>query len=487
MPDRPSEARGFASLEAGELTLSDRELLARIGWLITLRWLAAVGIVAGGSAALFFLRGSDALPAAYGVAGLGFAVALYNLLLLLSWRRYRPTRAGLDRGPAAHFAHLQIGLDLAALTGFVALTGGYASPFLCYYVLHMVLASILLSPRAAYVWATVSGAQGTLLILLSGPPESFRFVPEGVSVSGLKLLMGGGLVCLLYASVYLATSIVSRLRARQEEAQQLLQEVRTQTALLEDAYEKLQATQRMQTAYMRRVSHELRSPLAAISSSLEVVREGYAGTVPDAAREMVGRAYERISQLLRMVDDLLALSRAHAGKPREQLERVSVASVVEEVVGLLTERAEKRHIELRDETVDDLPAVLADREEVVQLVTNLAANAIKYSEERTRVTLSAAVEDGTMVLSVADQGIGIAEEDLPHVFEEFYRSRTGRQHAAVGTGLGLSIVATIVRQLGGEVSVESKVGVGSTFRVRLPIDGPTVLPPQRTAEPRGSS
>jgi signal transduction histidine kinase len=471
--DRPAERRDVAGTALVELTLAERELLARVQWLISLRWLAAPGLVGGGAAALYFLRGPvEARSSLLAVAGLGAFVGLYNLLLLLSWRRYRPGRDGLERGRAALFAHLQIGLDLAALMAFVALTGGYASPFLAYYVLHMVLASILLSPRAAYLWALVGTVQGGILILLTGPPESFRFAPEGISVSGLKLLLCGGFACLLHVSVYLATSIVTRLRSRQEEAQQLLVEVRTQAALLTDAYERLQATQHMQTAYMRRVSHELRSPLAAITTSLEVVRDGYAGPVPEAAAEMVARAHERIAQLLRMVEDLLALSRAHAGKPREYLERVSVPAVVEEVLRLQAERAEKRRIELRDATPADLPAVLADREEMVQLITNLTANAIKYSCDGTRVSVSACVEDGFVVIRVADQGIGIPAEDLPHIFEEFYRSRLGRQHAAIGTGLGLSIVRTIARQLGGEVTAESEVGVGTTFAVRLPIDGP---------------
>ncbi len=484
MPGPPAEAREAAGEPRAEPTLAERELAERVAWMVSLRWLAAAGLVAGGVAALYFLHGpSDLRRLLPAVVGLGALVALYNACLLAAWRRPRPGHEGLEHPRAVAFAHLQIALDLAALTGFVALTGGYASPFLGLYVLHMVLASILLSQRAAYGWAAAGTVLGAGLILLSGPPETFRFAPEGVSVAGFKLLLVGGFASLLHASVYLAASIVARLRARQEEAQQLLLEVRRQTALLADAYERLQATQHMQTAYMRRVSHELRSPLAAITTSLEVVRDGYAGPVPDAAREAVSRAHERIAQLLRMVDDLLALSRAHAGAAREQLERVSMAVVVEEVLRLLAERAERRRIGLVNETSSDLPAILADREEMVQLVTNLTANAIKYSHEGTTVRVGLAAEGRSLVLHVRDEGIGIPPEDLPHIFEEFFRSKRGRLHAAVGTGLGLSIVRTIAEHHGGEVSVASTLGAGTTFSVRLPVDGPAVPGADRPGRP----
>lgn len=456
-----------------ELTISDQELLARVEWLIGLRWLAAPAIAVGGSLAVVLLEGWHAAGRLDSPWAFGALVAAYNALLWWGWRRVRTVRLEPDPTRLARLvAHAQIGLDLAVLTAFVARTGGYASPFLGYYVLHTVLASILLSRRAACAWAAVSAGLGLAIVASTGPPGSFGFGPEGLEVGRLPLLLGAGFAMLQFVAVHLATSVVATLRERQHAEQRLLTGIRNQAARLHQANERLEAAQVMQTAYMRRVSHELRSPLAAITTSLEAVREGYAGDISDGARGMVTRSQSRIEQLLRMVNDLLALSRASAGRPKEFLERVSLDAVVEEVLDLLRDRAEGRSIALETDMPHGLPPVLADREGMVQLVTNLTANAIKYSKDGTRVRVAAKAEDGMVVLRVEDQGIGIAEEDLPRLFEEFFRSQNGKAHATVGTGLGLAIVRAIVEQHGGAIEVASQLEVGTTFTARLPVDGP---------------
>jgi signal transduction histidine kinase len=223
---------------------------------------------------------------------------------------------------------------------------------------------------------------------------------------------------------------------------------------------------------MRRVSHELRSPLSAISSSLQVVVEGYVGVVPERAAEIVLRARERVEEMLRLVNDLLALTRARTAKPREYLEPVSLPVVAGEVLQLLTERAEQKGIRIVNAVPAELPAILADREGIVQLVTNLTANAVKYTDQGGRVTVSGYQDGQWLAVSVSDTGIGIQPDDIPHLFEEFYRTKRGREFQSVGTGLGLAITKAILDQHEGRISVESEPGVGTMFLVLLPIEGP---------------
>jgi signal transduction histidine kinase len=450
---------------------AERELVARIQWLMHLRWAAAASVIVFGAFVVHLYRTEHKVAYFLGILGLASAIAAYNALFTHYWRKM--LESGHPPRTRAHlFANLQIGVDLLALTAYALLTGGPASPVLSHFVFHVIFASILLSTRAAYAWATVATGLGTLVIFLGAAPGQLAIVPEGILLGRFPLMVFAGFVALVYLSAYLATHIVQRLRQHEAEARRFLSQLQAKADELSQANQNLQSAQMMQTAYMRRVSHELRSPLSAISNSLQVVGEGYAGDLPDRAEQIVGRAHGRIEDLLRMVNDLLALSRARSTRPREYLEPISLSAVTAEVCELLGERAELKGVTLINEMPPELPNVLGDREEIVQLVTNLTANAIKYTEEQGTVNIRGREEAGQVVVEVADTGIGIDEDELPNLFQEFYRTKRGRDYQAVGTGLGLAITRAIVDQHGGTIEVASKVGEGSTFTVRLPQGGP---------------
>jgi len=237
----------------------------------------------------------------------------------------------------------------------------------------------------------------------------------------------------------------------------------------EQAYARLREIEQMKSQYMRKVSHELRSPLAAIQSTLTVVLEGLAGDVPAKAKDMVARAEGKAGGLLRVTNDLLALSRAREGKLAEQLRPVNLGDAATKVAGLLSARATEGGVQLDVEIGNNLPAIQADPEAAEQLFTNLVGNGIKYTPRDGRVRVSVGRADDVVEIVVSDTGIGIPPEDLDKVFSEFYRCENARQFTAEGTGLGMSIVKAIVEGMGGEVSVDSAVGAGATFRVRVPV------------------
>jgi signal transduction histidine kinase len=151
------------------------------------------------------------------------------------------------------------------------------------------------------------------------------------------------------------------------------------------------------------------------------------------------------------------------------MREISLQKAVSEVVGSLRPRAEKEGITLTAEVPRDLPAVLGDPESMEQLITNLVANAVKYTPKDGQVSIGAALEGNHIVLRVADTGIGIQSEDLQHVFDEFYRGENARRFAEEGTGLGLSIVKSIADMQKAKISIQTEVGRGTTFEVALPL------------------
>lgn len=235
---------------------------------------------------------------------------------------------------------------------------------------------------------------------------------------------------------------------------------------LSRAKEELERLDRMKSAFMLTVAHELRAPVAALQGYLRLILDGYGD--PEKQREMLARADKRASELLTLIDDLMTLAHVRNAAPTEARAPVQVHEILAEVVDLLRVDAEKKSISL-SVLVGAEPTVLAARDHIRQLWTNLVSNAIRYTPEGGVVSVSLTVDNGTVVGAVEDTGIGIAEDDLPKIFDEFYRTRTAKEMVNRGTGLGLAIVKRIVETYGGSIGVESEPGKGSRFEFRLPL------------------
>ena len=230
----------------------------------------------------------------------------------------------------------------------------------------------------------------------------------------------------------------------------------------------LRRLETMRRDFVANVSHELRTPIAAVRSAAETVRGAAASDAEATAHflDMIDRNAERLQ---RLVEDLLDLSRIESREFKLTLEPVPVGPAVERASQLFRDRAVARWVKLLTDAPPDLPSARADRRALEQVLTNLVDNATKYCTEGATVTVRA-TRDGSMLrIAVTDTGPGIEERHLPRLFERFYRVDAGRSRELGGTGLGLSIVKHLVDAMGGVVSVESTVGVGSTFTVSLPV------------------
>ncbi len=231
----------------------------------------------------------------------------------------------------------------------------------------------------------------------------------------------------------------------------------------------LKELDRLKNQFVSLVSHELRAPVAAIEGYLEVVLTNAAGDDPEQKRQMLERAKERASGLLTLIRDLLDVSRIEARSGNRRLERVSLGEVLRSTVEFLGPQAKESGLRVEAAIPDSLPPVNADREELDRLFTNLVSNAIKYNRPNGTIRVEAVADGGYVRASVTDTGIGIPEEAIPHLFEEFYRVNSPQTRRITGTGLGLSIVRKIAEAHHGWVEVKSKEGEGSVFTVHLPI------------------
>jgi PAS domain S-box-containing protein len=230
----------------------------------------------------------------------------------------------------------------------------------------------------------------------------------------------------------------------------------------------LKELDKMKSEFIAMVAHELRAPIAAVEQQLTVILNKMAGDVTQKQEQLLSRAKERTKGLLTLIKDLLDLSKIEAGKMVQYKEPISLQEVIQKVVDLMRAEADAKKLDLQFSTSLQIPLIQADRNSMEGIFTNLISNAIKYTPEGGKVWVTLREEDGFVRASVSDTGIGIKQEDLPRIFDKFYRVKTVETRQIVGTGLGLSIVKSIVDAHLGSISVESEEGGGTTFTVLLP-------------------
>ena len=229
----------------------------------------------------------------------------------------------------------------------------------------------------------------------------------------------------------------------------------------------LKRLERVRREFVANVSHELRTPLTAIKGYAETLRDGGLRH-PETAAEFVRIIHRHAERLRALIEDLLDLAAVEQGEARLKPAPVRMRDVVAPVEALIRPAAEARHQTLALEVPDDLPAVLADRDRLAQVLINLLDNAVKFTPEGGRIALSARGVDGRVILAVSDNGVGIPASDLPRIFERFYRVGRSRDRREGGTGLGLAIAKHLTQAMHGTIEVESAPGTGTTFRVSLP-------------------
>ena len=235
--------------------------------------------------------------------------------------------------------------------------------------------------------------------------------------------------------------------------------------LLADDRTEVTRTEEVRNDFVANVSHELKTPVGAISLLAEALESS--ADDPEAVRRFARRTHKESARLAALVQDIIELSRLQGSNVAKQGRAVDINTVVTEAVDRSQLPAESKNIDL---VVGGHPdaMVYGDQDQLVTALRNLIDNAIRYSPENTRVGVGIRARDGLVAVSVTDQGEGLSPEDQERVFERFYRVDAARSRHTGGTGLGLSIVKHVVANHGGEVTLWSQPGQGSTFTIRLP-------------------
>jgi len=462
--------------EGGEHEHHPEEAAFRM-WLrvfITVRWITILGILAATLVATRIFDVDFHAAPAYGVCAF---VALFNLVLLFQARRLGKMHTRLSIHRAKTYGTIHLLLDLAAFAVLLHFTGGIENPFIFYFVLHIIGASIILHYTSVYLLATSVIVMVSLLVGLEyagviphvnlagfADPGLYR---EGGYVLAVLVVLGSA----LFAATYMATSVVGELRKRQREVMQLSQRLLgKRTRELEQASQEIAELEEARNRFLHFLGvtvHDLKAPLTAIQSYFWVMLGGFAGTLTEKQRGMLERSSQRIKELLTLISDLLDIPRIETGQIIQEMTDVSLKQVIETSVGDMRDLAKQKKLKLKVEMPRSLPQIRGSAPRLQQVMTNLLNNAINYTPKGT-VTVRVSQGDKEIQIEVMDTGIGIPAEDLPHICEDFFRASNVE---IKGTGLGLSIAKRIVETHGGRIWVESpcpETGKGSKFSFTLP-------------------
>ena len=439
------------------------ELVERIGWLIRVRWLAAIGV---SSTVLLATTLFDLLVDRNLLLLISFSIILCNTVyyFYFKWLLKRKDLPAWHRR-VAFLANMQISVDLVILIILIHASGGAENPFFFYFIFHMIIASILLSTTASYLQATLAVLLFNLMLLFEGlgllpHHRLFPFFDEAVYSHPVFLLgLSSVFTSTIYLSVYMATSITRRLRMREEELIQLKDSI-------EETNRELRELHDYRGRFILKLEHELKAPLAAIESLIVVILTSFTETLAPKVKDLLSRAEKRSHVLLEMIRELLELSRIQTADYRFDLKPLDLESMLNRLLGILRSQAEDKSLSLELNLPGSLPQVLGDKKAIEQVLMNLLSNSLKYTESG-GVSVRVVHGDGFVKVAVADTGIGMSEEELQMIFEEFYRGEKAKEKYE-GTGLGLSIVKEIVEGHGGRIEVESTPGKGSQFMVWLP-------------------
>ncbi|WP_449244163.1 response regulator [Desulfobacca acetoxidans] len=224
----------------------------------------------------------------------------------------------------------------------------------------------------------------------------------------------------------------------------------------------------MKNEFVQMVSHELRAPLSAIKMQHTVILDGLAGDLTEKQRELLVRAHAKIQGLLDLINELLNVARMEAGHCQLEQVPLSLGGVLTDLVELLQTKAANQKIVLQLITPPNLPLIQADRRSMEEVFMNLLCNAINYSPNGGDVKISAVSHCEYLEVLVSDTGVGLEPEEIPKIFDKFYRAKHPQTRQVIGTGLGLAIVKNLIEAHRGSIQVESQPGVGTTFRVLLP-------------------
>lgn len=440
-----------------DLVLTHSLLLGeRLYLFARLRFLAAAGILVGAVFATYVVGivGLN-LPA---LCGSALFLAAYNVAVFLTVRPFRHVGDGTDKQRRLILiAYLSVTLDYLVLTCAIWLVGGVQSPFVAFYLLHAILASVLLSRAEAYGHAGLGYLFLCALVLgeWSGvlPRQNIGgAIPAGGSLDGrlvLTILFVYGLLTVVNTA--LTTGIVKLLRQSERG--------------LRDARDRLERLADLRRSFLHVVLHDVRSPVGTVVSMLDGLVDGIDGPLAEPQARRIKRAGERLDGVLELLRNLRVLADLETEQLEPMMVSVDLLATIRASVEDQVDFAEHRGIELKVDLPSSLPRVRVVERLVREALANYLTNAIKYTQSGGRVVAGAFTAQGIVRVTVTDNGPGVPLDRQGRLFQEF--SGRGAANKTAGIGLGLSIVRRIAEAHGGRAGVVSEPGRGSTFFIEF--------------------
>jgi two-component system phosphate regulon sensor histidine kinase PhoR len=458
-PSAPASAA-----EGAAAGLQEALLIGNVLWFARLRWMAISALAVFGAAGLIF---RDLFPSLGLRPPIGWPFLIAALLLLANLVFLSHARR-IARNPSPRTATwnlwTQIVVDLLALTMVVHFLGSLetVTPFL--YLAHIVLACIFFSRRQSLVVVVVAsslyvacvGLEHWQIVSVSGiylDPRLRQGLTSHPALPWLTVLSALG----IYFVVWFLASHLSGL-------------VRGQEVELAEANRRLTIAQQEKTRHMLRTTHELKAPFAAIAANAQLLLRGHCGVLPDAATEVVRRIALRCRRLAVEIQEMLQLANLQSADSPPQPARLDLAEIARWAIARVGAVAQERRVRVDEQLAS--ASVVAVEDHLKMLLTNIVSNAVVYSAEGgiVRVRCDATPPEGPVV-TVEDEGIGIPQEKLPRIFDEYYRTEEAIRHNKDSTGLGLAIVRHVAVNHAIRVRVESAPGRGTRFTLHFPSTG----------------
>jgi signal transduction histidine kinase len=246
-----------------------------------------------------------------------------------------------------------------------------------------------------------------------------------------------------------------------------LQDIEHDTVELTRARDEAERLNEFKSSFLLMVSHELRSPISGAQSLVRTLLRGLAGELKPQQSELLARVEARLDFMQNMINDILVLASSRSIETDRPLEKIQIQPVMRQILESFAEEAQNQQVVIKFNAPARPLTVMATESGLNTVIRNLIGNAIKYSKQNGIVEVSIDKELDFVKIRVSDTGIGIPVEDIPHIWDEFFRAKNAHQEGITGTGLGLSIVKQYVDRFGGQVEVASQVGKGTTFTVSL--------------------
>ncbi len=462
------------AVEETERTPEEETLVMRLRVFTNMRWVAILGVIIVTLIARYVFHIGFPTPPVYIVC---VFMALYNLVLIQQVRglgKLPPDRV-IPRVRQYTYSHIL--LDMFALTVMLHFTGGIENPFIFFFVFHIVLASIGLNYKVVYLLSTIAIVMASLLFGLeyAGVISHVNlegFVQPTRYQEGSRILAElAALAILLYGTTYVTTAVAGELRKRQRQVVALRERLLAEkTGELERASDSIAKLEEERSRFLRFIgiaAHDLKAPLTAIQGFLWVILGGFAGEISEKQKNMLERSTRRITELLTLISDLLDIPRIETGQIVQEMKEVSLRQAIRNSLESQRSLATEKGVKLKVEIPEGLPRVKGSASRLQQVITNLVNNAICYTQEGT-ITVRVQEQAKDLLVEIIDTGIGIPPEDMPRLFEDFFRASNVE---AKGTGLGLSNAKRIVEAHGGRIWVESpcsETNTGCKFSFTLP-------------------